>query len=118
MSMVADRAECIGNLARDTADRAKQVPVQFEQALARAVETSGDELVGVEPPCGRPGRAAGSGRPPAPPRGEVIAQPLHDRRVDAETGQPIQQQLQRDAAAEVESRAGSSKGSTLPMRLL
>ena len=49
VSMLGDRAERVGDLARDPADRAEQVPVQLEQALARAVQAGGDDLIGVEP---------------------------------------------------------------------
>ena len=41
VGMLGDRAERVGDLAGDAADRAEQVPVQLEQALACAVQAGG-----------------------------------------------------------------------------
>ena len=83
MAVIADGPERVLDLARDPADRAEQVPEQHEQPLARAVQAGGDERIGIEPPGGwarargRIRATSGSGA-----RGQELAQPLDDGRVD------------------------------------
>jgi len=68
--------------------------VQLEQALTRAVQAGGNDLVGIETPELRQGHRADAGDLLGRPEGQMLAQPVDGRRIDAVLDQSVQQALQ------------------------
>ena len=67
---------------------------KFEQTFVRAVQTRGDDLVGIEPKLIGQGQRTNAGDFLGRTADQVLAQPLDDRRVDALFGQSVQQPFQ------------------------
>jgi hypothetical protein len=80
--VLADHSQGVGDLARDAAGGAKDVPEEDEQTLPRRVEAGRDDRFGLQPP------APGEGERPEPgdflngATGQEVAQPLDGGRVN------------------------------------
>ncbi len=94
VGVLGNLPECIRDLCGNPADRAEQVPVQLEQALSCAVQTCGDDLVGIKPePLGQGKRPDASdllGRA----GGKVVGQVVDNHTIHATLDQTVQEQLQ------------------------
>ena len=112
VGMLGDLAERVRHLRRNAADRAQQVPVQLEQALAGAMQARGDDLIGIEPESLGQGQRPDAGDLLGRSGGQVLGKPIDDCRIDAPFDQSVHQHGPAAGAAAAGIRAGSSNGST------
>ena len=111
VSVLGDLAKRVGHLARDAANRAKQVPVQLEQTLAGTVQTGRDDLIGIEPESLGQSQRPDAGDLLGRSDDQVLGQPVDDRGIDPALDQAVDQAIQ-PLAPRAGIRAASSNGST------
>ena len=91
----------IGNLTErvrhpcgNPADRAKQIPVQLEQALPGAVKTRSDNLVGIEPEALGEGQRPDAGKLLGRSGDQVLEESVDNLRINAAFEEPVDQPVQ------------------------